>query len=183
MQEMRAWSLGQENPLEKGMATHSSILAWRIPRTEEPGRLQSMGLQRVRHDSVTKFKQEFQESAKSISSEFLHRLDAEKKPRGWTDSLHCAFRVCTKESPDILLSVLWRPAPWTSSLNDASLYWGLQGAPILCMVHAPFQVSHSSPILGVKTPKSNVWAHPVGKWRVKILIQTRHQNLSSSLYI
>ena len=41
---------GQEDPLEKGMATHSSILAWRIPWTEEPGRLQSMGLQRVRHD-------------------------------------------------------------------------------------------------------------------------------------
>ena len=50
MQETWAWSLGQENPLEKGMATHSSILAWRIPWTEEPGSLQSMGLQRVRHD-------------------------------------------------------------------------------------------------------------------------------------
>ena len=43
-------SLGREDPLEKGMATHSSILAWRIPWTEEPGRLQSMGSQRVRHD-------------------------------------------------------------------------------------------------------------------------------------
>ena len=43
-------SLGWEDPLEKGMATHSSILACRIPQTEEPGRLQSMGLQRVRHD-------------------------------------------------------------------------------------------------------------------------------------
>ena len=43
-------SLGQEDPLEKGMATHSSILAWRIPWTEEPARLQSMGSQRVRHD-------------------------------------------------------------------------------------------------------------------------------------
>jgi len=42
--------LGQEDPLEKGMATHSSILAWRIPRTEEPGKLQSMGSQRVGHD-------------------------------------------------------------------------------------------------------------------------------------
>ena len=42
--------LGQEDPLEKGMATHSSLLAWRIPWTEEPGELQSMGLQRVRHD-------------------------------------------------------------------------------------------------------------------------------------
>ena len=40
----------QEDPLEEGVATHSSILGWRIPWTEEPGRLQSMGLQRVRHD-------------------------------------------------------------------------------------------------------------------------------------
>ena len=43
-------SLGREDPLEEGMATHSSILAWRIPWTEEPGRLQSLALQRVRHD-------------------------------------------------------------------------------------------------------------------------------------
>ena len=43
-------SLGWEDPLEEGMATHSSILAWRIPRTEEPGRLHSMGWQRVGHD-------------------------------------------------------------------------------------------------------------------------------------
>ena len=50
MQETWVQSLGQEDPLEKGMATHSSILAWEIPWTEEPGGLQSMGLQRVRHD-------------------------------------------------------------------------------------------------------------------------------------
>ena len=42
--------LGQEDPLEKGMATHSSILAWKIPWMEEPGKLQSIGLKRVRHD-------------------------------------------------------------------------------------------------------------------------------------
>ena len=48
--ETRVRSLGQEDPLEKEMATHSSILAWRIPWTEEPGGLQSMGLQRVGHD-------------------------------------------------------------------------------------------------------------------------------------
>ena len=48
----KAWvqSLSWEDPLEKGMATHFSILAWRIPWTEEPGGLQSMGLQRVRHN-------------------------------------------------------------------------------------------------------------------------------------
>ena len=43
-------SLGWEDPLEKGTATHSSVLAWRTPWTEEPGGLQSFGLQRVRHD-------------------------------------------------------------------------------------------------------------------------------------
>ena len=46
-------SLGWEGPREESMATHASILAWRIPRTEEPGGLQSMGSQRVGHDSVT----------------------------------------------------------------------------------------------------------------------------------
>ena len=48
VREARVPSLGREDLLEEGMATHSSILAWRIPWTEEPGRLQSMGLQRVR---------------------------------------------------------------------------------------------------------------------------------------
>jgi len=49
MQETQVQSLGQEDPLEEEMATHSSILAWRIPRTEEHGGLQSMGSQRVGH--------------------------------------------------------------------------------------------------------------------------------------
>ena len=47
-------SLGREGPLEEGMATHSSILAWRVPGTEDPGGLQSTGSQRVRHDCATK---------------------------------------------------------------------------------------------------------------------------------
>ena len=50
MKETRVQSLGWEDPLEKGMAPLSSILAWRIPWTEEPGGLQSMGSQRVRHN-------------------------------------------------------------------------------------------------------------------------------------
>ena len=50
MQETRVQSLGQEDLLEKEMATHSIILAWKIPWMEEPGRLQFMGLQRVGHD-------------------------------------------------------------------------------------------------------------------------------------
>ena len=50
VQESRVPTLGPEDPLEEGMATHSSILAWRIPWTEEPGELQTIGSQRARHD-------------------------------------------------------------------------------------------------------------------------------------
>ena len=53
MQKTWVLSLGQEDPQEKEMETHSNILAWRIPWTEEPGRLQSMGSQRIRQDSAT----------------------------------------------------------------------------------------------------------------------------------
>ena len=63
MSETWVRSLGWEDPLEKGKATHSSILAWRIPWIEEPGGLHtvSMGLQRVRHDWVSEQHQEEQE--------------------------------------------------------------------------------------------------------------------------
>ena len=57
-QETQVQSLGQEDSLEKEVATHSSILAWKIPWAEEPGGLQSMGLQRVGHDLVTEQQQQ-----------------------------------------------------------------------------------------------------------------------------
>ena len=50
MQDTKVRPLSQEDPLQKGMPTHSSVLAWKIPQTEEPSGLQSTGLQRVRHD-------------------------------------------------------------------------------------------------------------------------------------
>ena len=53
MQDTWVWSLGQENPQEKGMSTHSSILAWKIPQTKELGGLQSVELQRVKHNWMT----------------------------------------------------------------------------------------------------------------------------------
>ena len=53
MQETRVRSPGREDPLEKGMATHSGIFAWILPWTVEPGRLQSLGSQRIRHDLAT----------------------------------------------------------------------------------------------------------------------------------
>ena len=58
MRKTQVQSLGQEDPLEKEMPTHSSILAWEIPCTEEPGGLQSMGLQRVGHSLETKQQQQ-----------------------------------------------------------------------------------------------------------------------------
>ena len=58
MQEMQVQSLGQEDPLEEEMATHSSILAWEVPWTEESGGLQSMGSQRVGQSLVTKQQQQ-----------------------------------------------------------------------------------------------------------------------------
>ena len=58
MQEAQVQSLGPEDPLEKGMATHSVILAWEIPWTEEPGGLQSTGSQRGGHDLTTKRQQQ-----------------------------------------------------------------------------------------------------------------------------
>ena len=67
---MPAPSLGQEDPLEKEMATHSSILAWEIPWTEEPGGLQSMGLKRVGHNLVTK--QQLTGLPLSVVTIFLH---------------------------------------------------------------------------------------------------------------
>ena len=54
MRESWIWPLGWEDPLEEGITTHSSILAWKIPGTEEPGGLQSTGFQRVGHNWVTK---------------------------------------------------------------------------------------------------------------------------------
>ena len=68
MQKTRVRSLGQEDPLEKEMASHSSILAWEIPWTEEPGGLQSMRLQRVGHDWATHNNSNFYTAAHYLSS-------------------------------------------------------------------------------------------------------------------
>ena len=84
MQETRVRSLGRKDPLEKGMTIHSSILAWRIPWTEDPGWLQSMGLQRVGHDWVTNTFNLFYEVSlccweKVVSSEVLEVRGAKRR--------------------------------------------------------------------------------------------------------
>ena len=70
MQETQVQSLGQEDPLEKEMATHSSILAWKIPWTEKPGRLWFMGSQRVRHDPIPSLLEVFKVITPSFITDF-----------------------------------------------------------------------------------------------------------------
>ena len=79
MLEIRVRSLGWEDPLEKGMATHSSILAWRIPWKEEPGRLQSMGSQRVGHDFIFTFHQCFRRGIGTLRGK-LKEVSRKKEP-------------------------------------------------------------------------------------------------------
>ena len=85
VQETCIQSLGWEDPLEKRMATHSSIVAWRIPWTEEPGKLQSMGSQRIRHDWATNtftlniFVQLLFNQIKEIYKEEIYKIVTESK--------------------------------------------------------------------------------------------------------
>ena len=83
VQEMQVRFLGQEDPLEKGMATHSRILAWEIPWTEEPDRLQSTGSQRVRHNLATKQQHNFLQQCCLI---FI--------PLSWVEFSHLKTQVC-----------------------------------------------------------------------------------------
>ena len=81
-QEMQFQSLGGQDPLEKEMATHSSILAWRIPRTEKPGGLQSTGSQRVRYSLVTKNRN------KQINRVFFWQIEKKRFMCSIFDLLH-----------------------------------------------------------------------------------------------
>ena len=85
MQETWVWPLGQEDPLEKGIGTHSSILAWRIPWTEEPRRLQSMGSPRVRHNWATNT-HTFEQVRKGgvVFQETTDKLHTLVKPQIWS---------------------------------------------------------------------------------------------------
>ena len=99
MQETWVWSPGREDPLEKGMATHSRILAWEIPQTEEPGGLQSVGLQTVGHDWATN------------TFTFFH----------WRGSLCHPASLFPREKPcrhvDVGSLTLMRITPWNSVLS------------------------------------------------------------------
>ena len=86
----RVPSLSREDPLEKGMATHPSILAWRIPWTEEPGRLQSMGSERVEHNWATN-KKSFALFACKVSDNFTIASRVVFSIDWWTMHIVCYF--------------------------------------------------------------------------------------------
>ena len=113
MQETRVQSLGQEDALEKGMATHSSMPAWKIPWTDAPGGLQSMGLQRVRPDLMTK-QQQFKLRPGHLSSRMLRispsHLVGLLVPQSWGLSL-----------PTAVSSLLAGPWPGTGSSLQTSV--------------------------------------------------------------
>ena len=138
MQETRVWSLGWEDSLEKKMEAHSSILAWKIPWTAEPGRLPSMGSQRVGHDwatSLSLFRQHIKKrrhyfANKSPSSQsfsfssghvWMWELDCEESwaPKNWCFELWCWRRFLR--------------VPWTarrsnqSTLKEISPEYSLEG--------------------------------------------------------
>ena len=102
MQETWVRSLSWDDPLEKEMTTHSSTLAWRIPPTEEPGRLQSMGSLRVRHDCVTNFHLGFPGGSDGKAS-VCNAGDP-----GWEDPLE---KEMAAHSSTIAWKIPWREEP------------------------------------------------------------------------
>ena len=152
MQETQLRSLGREDPLETGMATHSSILAWRIPWTGEPGGLQSMGSPRVRHDWVINtfiFSTESMSSALPVVLPIHHprNLDSsvtrkENHSNGEFDSTK-VFLVCPHIST---LSPAWRKPVrmrpnWTPSYSQhryqhvPRTMYHKEGIPYWCTEH------------------------------------------------
>ena len=123
VQETRVRSLGRGDPLEKEMATHSSILAWKIPQTEEPGGLQSMGSQRVRHDWATK-----NTSTKKTCTQIftLVLFLGKRKDRLWCihtmkyySAIQCCFTAYSGLRPP--LGGSW--GPWESSAGGTDSGW------------------------------------------------------------
>ena len=124
MQETQVWSLGGEDPLEKGMAAHSSILAWRISQTENLGGLQSMESQRVRHDWAT---------TQSITCDFTPLCAFVLIPRLFWFFLASSEHMCLSKLQELVLDrEAWHAAvqgsqrvrhDWATELNWSELNW------------------------------------------------------------
>ena len=118
MRETQVWSLGKEDPLEKEMATHSSTLAWKIPWMEEPGRLQSMGSRRVRHDWATSLSLSHYDGGNEDNGDFLQKVPC----------MHC-YTQCPQPCS--------RPPPTHATTRDSWILMGKSGL-VSCGVTAHF---------------------------------------------
>ena len=153
MQETWVQSLGWEDPLRRGMATHSSILAWRIPWTEETGGLQSMGSQRVGQDWATNTFFLLSEANKTESP----WLQGAHRVLGWAAS-GCYVATATR------IHQTWTHSPWSTRM----LHWALKSLSILCKI--PFA---PSPFWEEQVPSS------VTRRRSQLETQEKQQVLSA----
>ena len=119
MQETQVQSLGREDPLEKEMATHSSVPAWKIPWTEKPGGLQSMGSQRVRHSRAAE--QQQKQGSQCLHSSYRASGPGHRGPRGfWDGAVRCMRGWATPEAgfarrkgrPGDPSQLAWPPHRW-----------------------------------------------------------------------
>ena len=148
MQETHIWSLGQEDPLEKGMATHSSILAWKVPWTEEPGRLQSIGSQRVRHDWAT-------------NTNFIigHRIQ--------TSLFQCKNNSFSFEFSSVqsLSHVRLFVTPWTTARQASLSITNSQSLPKPMSIESVIAIQPSHPLSSPSPPALNLSQHQgLFKW-------------------
>ena len=125
MQETQVPSLGQEDPLEKGMATHSSILAWKTPWTEKPGRLQSMGCG-VRHDWVTNTHFFSDRVLKSKDITLMTKVHLGKAMVFPADMYECerTIKKAERRRTDVFKLWCWRrllKVPWTATRSNQSI--------------------------------------------------------------
>ena len=121
-QQTRIWSLGREDPLEEEMATHSSILAWRIPWTEDAGWLWSMGLRKVRHNWRTNTIQEHRYIL-LFSLKNLYQLSTSSPHQ--TDLEETSYRVCRPAPCELVPLVPIAPCPLGISLHShpGDFFW------------------------------------------------------------
>ena len=161
MQETWVWSLGWEDPLEKEMATHSSTLAWKIPWTEEPGKLRSMGSQRVGHNWTT--------SLSFFLALFKFPWCGFCLPRGYYLSL------CLSLPPSGFVLSLWPDSFWCFPINLPQNYSSMEDSytgwlarfpdPSLAGSHLAFlTLSLLSSILTFTTTKAIPASAPAKNW-------------------
>ena len=178
MQETGVWSLGQEDPLEEEMATHPSALVWKIPWTEEPGGLWSIGLQRVRHNWAQAHTymcickpllvwKVFILNSPSISQQWFSSLSQPKQWKivlthcFWSSSLftfHWPLELPTWILPPSLClkaaisSTSWNP----NNAFQSSLYWiaQLQLTMFSCLKHAALLLVFTESLLSFCSPSS-----------------------------